>query len=730
MPDRRYVYRVELDNAQVTSAAQQVRAVFQRELGNIAVGSGSGGVTGGRSAAGGGSGSGRELIPGFGDVASVAGYTIAGVGIAALGRQAIQTTVALTEQGTTLRRTDVAAQQLAGSTEHLNELLAAYQRATGGVQTTGEATANVTKLMAIGFADTADELERFVMAARGASLATGNDLGYIIGQLQLSIANQSTMRLDQLGLGVSEVKARIEELKTTMSGLTAEGRYQEAVIGLLNEKYGGIVTSAEAGASGLEQLKRQMRELREESARGATDLFDPMFRYAAARAGSRDVDTQIFGLRGLAGATRAQNLGMVFGNTATQVGAMDRLAESLAKADEAARNGTAGAADYRAGLQELSMQMLTTGSLTDEQITKIDELEQAYRLAASGGIVVAQTIGDIGQQARYATGDIIELRSGLVGVIDEAGRFQYAQRAGPPTQPVTKTAPTPGAQGFFGGTLIGGMMTGDVGGFQQQYGAAFAQEQERQRNEATQAQEEAARKAESAWKDAASETERAWKDAASALEDSVRAIPGVFGASPVTQEQKDLAKLGVDQNFADNYLRRLTDEVLNKKDWAGVDINDAARRAGIDGSLDPKAILALFTQAWQDSSLFANPANLDLLDQGAIRAAMARQEASKTGQANLLGMFGLDAKGGFNQDVYAGMMSGASDGLAQFGVDAAKNMMTQLKSEAAMQEYNSAGAAAFAAMFDGFTAAAGTSDFVGAITAEVMRQLDEAVGQP
>ena len=118
-------------------------------------------------------------------------------------------------------------------------------------------------------------------------------------------------------------------------------------------------------------------------------------------------------------------------------------------------------------------------------------------------------------------------------------------------------------------------------------------------------------------------------------------VEGLFGTSQVTAQQMELAELGVPQNFADDYLRRLTDEVINGVDWDGVDIGDAAARAGIDPNLPAEAILTLFQQAWSDSSLFANPANLDLINQDAVQAQLQRQKDSESGQANIMALFGI-----------------------------------------------------------------------------------------
>jgi TP901 family phage tail tape measure protein len=126
-----------------------------------------------------------------------------------------------------------------------------------------------------------------------------------------------------------------------------------------------------------------------------------------------------------------------------------------------------------------------------------------------------------------------------------------------------------------------------------------------------------------------------------AFRSALQNVPGLFGTSEVTADQMNQAKMGIPQNFADNYLRRLTDEVVNGVDWEGVDIGDAAAAAGIDPNLPAEAILELFKAAWNDSSLFANPENLKFIDQSAVKAAIQKQQDQLAGQMNILSMFGI-----------------------------------------------------------------------------------------
>jgi hypothetical protein len=193
-----------------------------------------------------------------GQMAAAFGVTFGAGTLAQLGRMAVDASAV----ATAYRRQQVAALELAGSQTKLNQLLDAYQRATGGAIDRATALADVTRLQAIGFADTAAELERFVRAARGISIATGQQQDYVISQLQLAIANQSTLRLDQLGLGVAEVKKRVAELKAENRGLTTEMAYQNAVLGLAEQKFGALTRAAEGQATGVEQAGRAWADAR------------------------------------------------------------------------------------------------------------------------------------------------------------------------------------------------------------------------------------------------------------------------------------------------------------------------------------------------------------------------------------------------------------------------------------------------------------------------------------
>ena len=145
---------------------------------------------------------------------------------------------------------------------------------------------------------------------------------------------------------------------------------------------------------------------------------------------------------------------------------------------------------------------------------------------------------------------------------------------------------------------------------------------------------------------AADRTGAAFEDTAKKVnqtfESALQGVPGLFGTSQVTADDMRKSQLGLYQPKADEYLRQLSDEVLNGKEWGDkVDIKDAAARAGIDPNLPNDIILELVKEAWNNSSLFAEGKNLDLINTDAVKAAIEQQQKELSGQASLKALFGI-----------------------------------------------------------------------------------------
>jgi len=129
----------------------------------------------------------------------------------------------------------------------------------------------------------------------------------------------------------------------------------------------------------------------------------------------------------------------------------------------------------------------------------------------------------------------------------------------------------------------------------------------------------------------------------STFESALQSVPGLFSTSQVTADDMRKSQLGLYQPKADEYLRQLSDEVMNGKEWGDkVDIKDAAARAGIDPNLPNDIILELVKEAWNNSSLFAEGKNLDLINTDAVKAAIKQQQKELSGQASLKMLFGIN----------------------------------------------------------------------------------------
>lgn len=194
--------------------------------------------------------------------ASINGFSLAlqGLGLGLGLRELTRAAVESERIATAFDRQSVAARNLAGSQAQVNALLEAYRRATGDAVDDATALADVTRLLGIGFADSVQEIEAFTRAVRGISIATGRTQDQVSTQLQLEMLNRTGFRLDQVGLSVAEVNRRYDMLRATTRGLTEEQAYQQAVLEAANEKYGDLTKSAEAQATGVEQLTKAWKD--------------------------------------------------------------------------------------------------------------------------------------------------------------------------------------------------------------------------------------------------------------------------------------------------------------------------------------------------------------------------------------------------------------------------------------------------------------------------------------
>lgn len=667
-----------------------------------------------------------------------------GLGVAggvALARQGVQTALDMERQATSYRRLQVAATGLAGSQAKLNELMKAYEQASGGVIDRATAVQNVTRLMAVGFADSTEELRQFTEAARGISIATGQSQENVNSLLELAIANQSTLRLNELGLGITEVKDRIADLRAENKALTEEEAYQIAILGAANDKFGALADSVEAQKTSVEKLTIAWHNWYLELSQNVAPYVDKTADFMR-----RQLDPTMEEEGKRIQGTIDWSLWMPGAANNPQIVARQQLVEAINHIVAAEKEGVTVSETYRESVERLSEATAVNGSLTRAQRDEIAALEQVYWAmveAQKEGEEVTLTAEDRKQQAIELTEMRVQEQNAAwvaltSSIYTASAAGQEWIRIGTQAWGVVQgPSPIPSDDWFERQAALrnGGMLT--IGG---QSIAEAAQERDEERaKKAAADQSKAAREWESAAKKTASEMERAAEKMANDFEASLRSIPGLFGASLVTKGQMDLAAGGVPQNFADDYLRRLTDEVLNGVDWADVDIADAARRAGISQGLDPKTILGQFTAMWEDSSIFANPENLDLINMAAVEAARARQAASAAGEKNILSVWGLGGAAGgmvgtegsskyFTEAggmMATGMMGGAQQELQEFGLNAVQIIASAMTGEQAASQWAELGATVGETMVTAIETAVAGTDFVGVIVAEAVRRINE-----
>lgn len=155
-------------------------------------------------------------------------------------------------------------------------------------------------------------------------------------------------------------------------------------------------------------------------------------------------------------------------------------------------------------------------------------------------------------------------------------------------------------------------------------------------NQGTQAMQTAADRTGAAFEETAAKVNKTFESA-------LQSVPGLFGTSQVTADDMRKSQLGLYQPKADEYLRQLSDEVMNGKDWgAGVDIKDAAKHTrALTRTYPTTSFWSLEEEAWNNSSLFAEGKNLDLINTDAVKAAIEQQQKELSGQASLKALFGI-----------------------------------------------------------------------------------------
>ena len=209
-----------------------------------------------------------NLADGFKSFISTAGVLAAGVGTAYI---ALKKFYDVARQGAELEYTADKFDRLAesiGTTADV--LLADLRTATRGTRSDMELMASATDFVALGFAKTKDEAVRLATVA-GA-------LNMNMNQLVLTLANQTTMRFDQLGVAVEGFDERLQALKAT--GMDTNAAFKEAFLQQAEAQIGKVGMASDSAVGGFMRLESAVKNLGDQLKMGiARDISELMDAY-------------------------------------------------------------------------------------------------------------------------------------------------------------------------------------------------------------------------------------------------------------------------------------------------------------------------------------------------------------------------------------------------------------------------------------------------------------------
>ena len=190
--------------------------------------------------------------------------------------------------------------------------------------------------------------------------------------------------------------------------------------------------------------------------------------------------------------------------------AIDQLTGTLDAIKGAGEMGAEGLGEIEKALVRISLEAIATGSITKQQITEIAALSAQF-----------------------------------LALIPRDQSVIFGPRVNPG---IASGQPTNSEDLFL-------KIQNDFGVAAENVGKRWEQEAVRAGKEAEKAFESAAKAAEAAWQSGIS---------------SIQGIPGVSGASEITQQDLDRAAQGLSIDFTDNFTRRMNDELVNGVDWPEV----------------------------------------------------------------------------------------------------------------------------------------------------------------
>ena len=205
-------------------------------------------------------------VKGFGaSLSSVIGTAgMVAAGVAAVG-VALKEFYETAKEGAQLEYARTKFDNLAESIGIVSDaLLVDLREATRGTVSDAELVAGAANFMALGLADTHDEVVRLTRVA-GA-------LGMNMNQLVLTLTNKTTMRFDQLGVAVEGFDEKVKALEAT--GLSAQEAFTEAFLQQAEEQIQRVGDISETSAGKIMQMESAFKNLGDAIKLSMADTMD------------------------------------------------------------------------------------------------------------------------------------------------------------------------------------------------------------------------------------------------------------------------------------------------------------------------------------------------------------------------------------------------------------------------------------------------------------------------
>ena len=290
---------------------------------------------------------------------------------------AAKAAIALGKLGAQAERTERGFQTISGGTANATDNLNAMMRATNGAidRTTAMGLAN--QMMQMGLVDSAESLGKNAEMATRLGAAMGVDATTAMQNWNAMMANQSLPRLDTYGISSGKVRTRINELTTSVEGMTREQAFSIAVMEQGQIAMDRLGESVDDNALSVEQSQAAYADLKSEigmnlaSAIGSTHTLVGKFtrQWGDNLRATRESDGEISIIR--------SNLGMLgdvlgFNNTV-----FDQYKEKQDAAAFSTKFATTMAAGYNARLELSKTVTLDLGDTVGDSQTIFEQYTQA-----------------------------------------------------------------------------------------------------------------------------------------------------------------------------------------------------------------------------------------------------------------------------------------------------------------------------------------------------------------